>query len=437
MKRMGEIKVMLGLLNRDKLFVGYDIGNEYAQISCTFPESEDVRTLSFVAGEQSYSIPAVLCKKKGSNQWFYGKEALRCAQDQEGILVQNLLDMAIEKETVQIEGNSYEPAALLALFLKRSMGILSQIASIEKISALTFTCERLEQKTLEALEQAVAGLGLKTQQVFFESHMESYYNYMLYQPEELWKDGCALFDYRGNRILSYRMERNTKTTPIAVFTGEKEYPFASYEPMPEDQELRERRMERLDQEFLKIAEDTPGLGRMNSFFLIGENFSEGWMKDSLRFLCRGRRVFQGNNLYSKGACFGILERMNSRKAERTHVFLGKDKLRVNIGMKLLRRGQESYLALLDAGNNWFEAERTIEFYIQDGNSVEILIMSLEGKGNKLAQIILEDLPEGLSRLKARFYMTLENRLAVEIEDLGLGEFRAATHQIWKEEVNIY
>ena len=215
MKRMGEIKVMLGLLNRDKLFVGYDIGNEYAQISCTFPESEDVRTLSFVAGEQSYSIPAVLCKKKGSNQWFYGKEALRCAQDQEGILVQNLLDMAIEKETVQIEGNSYEPAALLALFLKRSMGILSQIASIEKISALTFTCERLEQKTLEALEQAVAGLGLKTQQVFFESHMESYYNYMLYQPEELWKDGCALFDYRGNRILSYRMERNTKTTKAA------------------------------------------------------------------------------------------------------------------------------------------------------------------------------------------------------------------------------
>ena len=64
-------------------------------------------------------------------------------------------------------------------------------------------------------------------------------------------------------------------------------------------------------------------------------------------------------------------------------------------------------------------------------------MSLEGKGNKLAQIILEHLPEGLSRLKARFYMTLENRLAVEIEDLGLGEFRAATHQIWKEEVNIY
>lgn len=161
------------------------------------------------------------------------------------------------------------------------------------------------------------------------------------------------------------------------------------------------------------------------------------MKESLRCLCRGRRVFQGNNLYSKGACYGLQEKFNASEIGKSHVFLGNDKLRANIGMKILRQGEESYLALLDAGTNWFEAEQTVEFYLQDGNCLELMITPLIGKGNKLAQMILEDFEGGLRRMKARFFMAEENRMTVEIEDLGLGEFIPATHHIWKEEITVY
>ena len=109
---------MLGLLNHDKLLVGYDLGDEISQISYAVLESEEVETLSSVAGEQNYNIPTVLCKREGVNQWFYGKEALRYAKEQNGILVQNLVSLAMDGEPVQIEGKSYNPVALLALFLK-------------------------------------------------------------------------------------------------------------------------------------------------------------------------------------------------------------------------------------------------------------------------------------------------------------------------------
>ena len=174
-----------------------------------------------------------------------------------------------------------------------------------------------------------------------------------------------------------------------------------------------------------------------SVSLIGEHFSDEWMKQSLRFLCKGRRVFQGNNLYSKGACYGMLERLHASEEGKAHVFLGNDKLKTNVGMKILRRGEESYVALLDAGINWFEAEKTLEFYLQDGKSVELILTSLIGGGSKTATITLEELKGDVSLLNMHLYLSEESRLVVEIEDLGFGELKEATHHVWREEIALY
>ena len=428
---------MLGLLNHEKLLVGYDIGDDYAQISYAFSEEGEVETLSAVAGEQKFNIPAALCKRPGVNQWFYGKEALRFAEEEDGILVQDLFEMAVDGEPVQIEGEGYDPISLLTLFMKRTLGMLSQTASVDKIYGMVITCETMDARRLEVLSQAAGGLRLKTDRIYFQSHEECYYDYMLHQPEELWMEQSALCDYRKDRLLIYYLECNRRTTPVVVHIESVEEPFFCYENMPETEELRSQRIERLDREFQEAADRMCKNRHLNSVYLIGENFSKEWMKESLRSLCRGRRVFQGSNLYSKGACWGMQERLRPGKAGKSHVFLGNDKLRANIGMKILRQGEEVYFAILDAGVNWFEAENTFEFYMQGGKSIDIMITPLIGKDGKLATIVLEDLPEELSRLRARFYMSEENRMVVELEDLGLGELRESAHHTWKEEVVIY
>ena len=160
------------------------------------------------------------------------------------------------------------------------------------------------------------------------------------------------------------------------------------------------------------------------------------MKESLRYLCRGRRVFQGNNLYSKGACYGILERLQESDVGKNHVFLGNEKLKSNVGMKIMRRGRESYLALLDAGINWFEAEAQQEIYLSEENAVELVLTSLIGKTSRIARILLEELPAGICRIKLHLYLKDENHMIVEIEDLGFGVFREATHRVWKEEMEL-
>lgn len=427
----------MGFLNSEKLIVGFDLGNEFSQISYAVSEDGEAETLSQIAGTQSYNIPTALCKRSGVNQWFYGKEAIRYAEESQGILVENLLALALDGEPVIIEGESYEPAALLALFFKRSLGLLSQVGSPDKISALMITCEILDRRIFDVLEDVVARLRLKAVKISFQSYMESYYNYMLHQPEELWSYQSVLFFYRSCCIKAYRMECNRRTMPVAAFMEEQDFPFREWQELPPEEEESRRIGEELDRAFLRIAEEVCGDRMICSAFLIGDGFSEEWMKESLRMLCRGRRVFQGNNLFSKGACYGMQERLHASEAGRNHVFLGNDKLKANIGMKVLRQGEESYYALLDAGSSWYEAQHTMELYMREGNSITMVITPLIGGGSRTEEIVLQDFQGGAARLRLSLYLEAEDSLIVEVQDLGFGKFRNPSGRRWKETVRLY
>ena len=427
----------MGIFGSDKLILGYDLGNEFCQISYALSDQSEVETLSLVTGAQNFNIPAVLCKREGANQWYYGKDALRCANEGEGILIENLLGQALDGEPVLIEGESFDPVALLALFFRRSLGLLSQVASIERIGALMITCEMVDGRVLDVLNRMVAAVQLKTDKVAIQSHTESYYNYMLKQPEELWANGSVLFDYQGSFVRAYRLERNKRTTPVVVYIKEEVNPFYLWEPLPQESAAREKLSAELDAAFLKVAEMTGLGGQVESAYLIGDGFEQEWMKESLKFLCRGRRVFQGNNLFSKGACYGMQERLNPSPVGKEHVYLGRDMLKANIGMKVLRQGEESYYALLDAGVNWYESDYTMEFYMMSGNEITLQITPLIGKSVREAKIVFDDFPGNIARIRARFYLEAENLLIMEARDLGFGEFRHPSQHVWKEKIELY
>lgn len=422
----------MGFLSGEKLIVGYDLGSEYSQISFATSEDGETDTFSQVAGAEIYNIPTALCKKYGTNQWLYGREAVRCAGEDQGILVKNLLGMALDGETVVIDKDSFDPVALLALFLKRTLGMFAkaggQAGRTEKIGSLMITCPTLDHKILEVLGCAVEGLGVKRDRIFFQSYAESFYNYMLHQPGELWTLPPVLFHYREDGIRVYRMECNRRTTPVVTIVKESEYAF----PGP-DATQEPDRAEELDTAFQGIAAEVcDGVG---SVFLIGDSFDESWMKHSLRFLCKGRRVFQGNNLFSKGACCGMQERLAVSKAGEASVFLGKDKLKANIGMKILRQGENSYYALLDAGMNWYEAAQTLELYLQEGNELSLMMTQVLSGRSREVRILLDGLSGTPARLKLHLFMKGENCLETEVEDLGFGDFRAASGQVWKMEID--
>lgn len=424
---------------KEKIIVGYDLGNQYSQISyCTY-ENTVPETLSLVAGAQIYNIPTVLCKRQGISQWFYGKDARKHADLEDGILVDNLVESARKGESVLLEDEEYDPTALLTLFVKRSLTLLSMVSSPDKIAALMITCEVLDARMVEILDAVVAGLSLKTKLISYQSHLESFYHYTIKQPRELWQQQVLVCDYAGERMRFFRMECNRHTTPVVAFMEKEEYPFLTGAAGIEEEALRESLFKQLDERFLGLAEKVCESRMITSVYLIGEDFSEEWLKESLRFLCRNRRVFRGNNLYSKGACFCMAERLFPSEIGKTHVFLGEDKLKANIGMKLKRRGEDSYYALMDAGCGWYEAFGSVDFLLEEGNSFSLVITPLNGREVKCAEVTLEGLPVrtgAFSRLHMELKMTTESNVRLSVEDMGFGELFPASHQVWTESFEV-
>ena len=64
----------------DKVIVGYDLGKDYAQISCYVTgKEEEITTLSSVQDHRSIPFRWSSVKRQGVNQWFYGSETIRYA----------------------------------------------------------------------------------------------------------------------------------------------------------------------------------------------------------------------------------------------------------------------------------------------------------------------------------------------------------------------
>lgn len=424
--------------NIAKIVIGYDLGKTASQISYCALNTDEVITVSSVAGTQQYNIPTVLCKRSGVNQWFYGKEALKYAKEEEGILVEDLLTLAERGEEVIVEEESYDPAALLTLYVKRSLSLLNMRVSLDQIESFMFTVEDLTPRMVDVLSKVAAGLSLKANYILFQSYVESFYYYMLHQSEDLWKYSVMIFDYTSC-LKSICLECNRKTSPQVVFINSNSYPDMTRMSWNGDGPEKEQQKTYLDKEFLRIAQAEMEGSMFSTVYLLGDGFKEDWASESLRYLCRNRRVFQGNNLYSRGACYGALERICPSEEGKNYVYLGADKLKSNVGMKVCRRGEDSYFAILDAGTNWYEVTSDFEVILEEGNTVDFIITPLTGENVTYKRITLDGLPErpkNTSRLRFHIEMTSVNQVTATIEDMGFGEIFPSSGKGWTQTITV-
>ncbi len=425
--------------HKGSALVGYDLNNEFSQISCMIygSENSEAETVPTVMGSRQYNIPLALCKLKDSGKWLYGKEALNSAGEEGAYLITDLVGLARKGERIEIGEEKTEAVGLLALFIKRSLSLLSMIVDPENIGAIMFTVDELDDVMVEVLAKAAANLNLKTPHIYFQSHTESFYNFMLHQSEELWNYQTLACEHDGKRLKTYRMERNKKTTPIVVLIEEQTYCDVILPKPDEEEDVKASLYGLADSKFTDILKKQCEERIVSCAYLLGDGFKNDWAKESLRFLCRNRRVFQGNNLFSKGACYALLEKVQPSEAGAAHIFLGADKLKSNIGMNVLKRGKESYYALLDAGQNWYEARRVCEFLLPgEENTLSFVITPLNGRRAEIQEIVLEGAPvrEGaFCRYEMEIKMSSVACVEARITDLGFGELFPAAGKVWRKQ----
>ncbi|MBP3783208.1 MAG: hypothetical protein J6I68_08185 [Butyrivibrio sp.] len=432
--------MLFGNSDSRRFVLGYDLGEKVSQISYLASDADMPETLSVLAGSELYNIPTVLCKRKDVNQWFYGKEAVRHIEDGDGTRVDGLIAAAKEGKPVVVGETEYDPIALLTLFVKRSLSLLSLEVSMDNVDAIMFTTRSLDHRMVQVLNAVTAALELKTSNIFYQSHEESFYNYMLYQPDDLARHTVLACDYDLEELSVFKMTLNTNTKPVVATINVENFDDLMLPTgFPKDAALFHKTCERLDDEFLTIMQKVCEEKIISTVFLLGDGFHEKWTKRSLEFLCRTRRVFQGNNLFSKGASIAARERVAPTENGSRFVFLGEDKLKANLGMKLLKCGTEVYHALLDAGVNWYEAETGLDIIMDPSGILNIEVTPLTGGRPKIVQLYLDGLvkrPAGTTRLHISMSMSSVNEVNVKVTDKGFGELFPATGKVWEQTIEV-
>lgn len=381
-----------------KTMIGLDLDREYAQISyynerCTQPE-----TVSVSDQEDSYLVP----------------------------VPEDLFSL--------IEGNVELGLMALANFLKKCISLIRPALQMPEVCIMV-TMKQISLPWAEGIRSACQMLGIPAENVFLQTHQESFCCYTLNQKRELWTQRVALFEYEESSISSYIMKIDYSTRPALVSAQAGEVLNLGRQGSLSDSQWNEKR----DALFLDLIRDVFCSDSFSAIYLIGDSFDKTWAVESLQFLCHRRHVFQGRNLYTKGACYGAMQRVGIGKKINQLLYFSPDMVTVNLSMPMDVRGKTGSYMLISAGTNWFEAEHTCEFIADGTNEVEIFARSMEGGAPEKYSIVLKGLEPRQGRtlrlwLHARYIA--QNRCKVTIRDLGFGEFYPPSGKVWESTLEV-
>lgn len=418
-----------------KYIVGYDLNDSMSQISYFELNTSVPETIASDAEEERLGIPTVLSKRKGVAQWEFGNAAIKAAELGTATLVSQLMSFASAGAKMEIEGEAYDATDLLILFVRRSLNLLSMIMSPSDVEYMIFTVASLEGRLVDIVEKIASGMPVPREKIIIQTYEESIYYYLLHQPQDLWERDVAVFDYSGPHLKAYELWMNRATEPVVAFVDRTDFNDIKMPKYMMKEEESMEKADRLDEMILQLAHDYFGGKTVGTVFLLGEGFEGNWCNKTLKFMCLGKRVFQGRNMYSKGACYCGKDKAQPCDLNRDYVFLGPDKLKFNLGLKMYVAGEEEYIAVADAGENWYDSGVNYDVVLGNARSIPLIMTPLDGKGAETIEVELSGLPDRppkASRLRLTVSFESERRMKIEVEDLGFGEFYPSTGRKWEK-----
>ena len=372
--------------------IGCDLNERYCQISYYSEEQQEPLTLENV----TYSVDNLYAR------------AVRHESDEIVRLLKECIEKALEK--------------------------------FEDIEHLVFTVPELNVDIVRMLKSIGQRLGIPKQNVCAQDYKESFCNYMLYQPKELWQYEAALFQCDRHEVKAYMLRklrtgygkgRDAFITVDEVAKAQMEELAAVYPVLNVD------RARDADARFKQFIQGIFEKKLVSSVFLVGEGFENSWYPQSLKVLCNGRRAFLGNNLYSKGACYSAYKQMV--KHEETMVYLDETKMMDQICLKLRTRGVDKWVPIVPWGKRWYEADTQCELLLENADDIEVHIESLSNGEMRVEKISLDGLPKRTNytlRLQVKVMLLDEKKCKISMRDMGFGEFFPATDFCVEREIRL-
>ena len=323
--------------------------------------------------------------------------------------------------------------ALLRDYLKDLLLEVVSAAQLKTIRIMV-TVPRLTPLLSVRIPKALELLGLPRKNIYLQDYLASFFYYAINQKRELWNADVVLLTSEAETVRADLLHIDrTKSPALATVQKIGDQPMGERERDGRDDQAWDQERDRLFFEFLKKIFERRNVV---TCFLVGDYFSVDWAERSFRFLTSKRHAFQGENLYTRGACYGAMQRCGMIPAKDI-LFMGADIIRDNLSMNMRVNGKEVSYPLVTAGINWYEAHFECEMIADDGNDLVILSHPMDGSDAVMHILRMHDFPERpmrASRLRLSLYFTSPQCCCLEVEDLGFGGLYRPSGMKWSRRI---
>jgi len=405
-----------------KVIVGYDLCEDYSRISCYSYKKHEAITISPNEGNEEGLIPTVLCYRTDTRQWLFGEDAIIGAKNGSGILVKNLLSNLENDREIDIMGVKYSAQAIMDKFLRRTLTLVRDYFPTQPITKLVITVRNTKPDFVEKLYSILSLLGIGRDRAHIISHEDAYLYYALYQDRSLWMNDVGLFDYGQDGLSYYQIRINRWSKPMIASLEKHDFSDSL------EADLLQQKNADAAYVFENLANSVLYKQTVTTLYFTGKGFEGGWADKVMKSLCIGRRVFYGQNLYTKGACYAAKELSGDKKLQDV-LLLNDDMVTCSLALRVYKDGRINEVMLLEAGELWYKAGRSYELIPDGATQLDIVqrnLMSREIIYHKIALDKFSVNTNRTSRLKIEFTCSDKASGVIKLTDLGFGEFFKGT-----------
>lgn len=415
----------------DAYYIGMDLCSDSTQISFYNDIKREPETVNQLNNKETYMMPNILFYSKESGDWYVGSEASEARFKEEGIILDELYKNAYSEELVEVDGNKY---TFRQLFLRMlTMHINSFLYRYEgaTVKKLVITIPEYSKKMFRVLSGLHRELGIPEECVSITSHLDSGLYYIFNQSSDLWVNNVALFDYNADGLSYYRIDITRGKEPEVISVTHEDYSNQFNMALFGGDNIL------MDATFAKIAENEMKKTYISSVFLTGLGFSEKWMNKSRTILCQGRRVFAGQNIYTKGACYravgGEYEEFYKRFFVET-----KENVIYDIGISSGDE-EDNFIPIALGGRQWYNIHGKINIILDDTDEITLVYRSKKTEQELREIVKLHGIPKRPNKT-SKFSLEVEfddpHRGAVIIKDVGFGKLFPTTNKIYRKEFEV-
>ena len=429
-----------------QLYLGLDLGPEYTQLSFYNVDTHEPESVYHEEAKDTYMLPNILFysayhKRAGTVQdgcfkfidlagWCAGAKASAYRFEENGTVVDQIYQKTIDQEDIEVEGKQYKAGEILVKLMALQIKQFTDHLDGFVIKRLTVTVADTSPRIIQAVRGLKSALRLRDDEFNIVSHLDSGLCYIFAQPEPLRNNSVGLFDFGRDGLNFYRIDL-TRKYPLIVSVQHTDY--------RDHINMRKfgRNYEDMDEAFVPVVREAMGEVFISSVFLTGVGFVESWMKQSAAVLCQGRRVFVGQNIYTKGACFRSLGGTYTEALGRYFIDT-EETVKNNIGINL-RDGKNTFWPIVYGGNEWFNTRGRVELFPDESRRIQIVYQDILTEEEWYETIEIHGLParpKKTTKLSIEVEYSASDKGAIVIRDLGFGSLYPTTNKIYRKEFDI-